>query len=292
MSSFLLVMLACGGTEPAPSSDRSTSSDREMVRPEPVPDRAPVVVFASPTNEGRTPAPITKGQPALAKDLARVRGVLEKVVMDRGRDPNNPWAVSHAMLALGPDIELTNGESAVDYLFATYAEVTQVDGVPLLRFPPSRGPIRIEPHTDLILKALTEGGLTPDYSVTVKGKPFSLGSLYRHSLWRTWVTNNRTGFQGGSFNDAPWALQALAAWGSPGLAWRAKGGRDMSLSAITHRLVQVLQRETAEMSAAMEAGIALKKDTRRGLFRYTCGGQHFLQGIAFSVARWLRHPRR
>lgn len=292
----LLVVGAVGATAVLGCSTSITPPEPEpaeapgLIRPEPPAEALPVVAFEPATQEGRTPHPITKGQPALARDLAASRAVLEAAVREHGRDPNNPWAVSHAMLALGPDLELTNGKPAVDFLFETYAAFVEVGGEKVPAFPPSKGSIRIEPHTDLLLKAFAEGGLSPDRAVTVAGTPTTLGQLYRHSLWRAWLKGTSTGFTGGTYNDAPWALQALATWAPRGLTWKAKGGRDMSMSSFSHRLAETLREETAELSAAKELGQIIKKDTRRGIFRYTCGGQHLLQGVAYAVARGFELP--
>ena len=275
--------LACFGSSP-PESPPEAPKPTPVSAPEPQ-EVAPKVEFALPEREVRTPAPITKGQPALAKDLARIRKTLHQVVTEEARDPYNPWAVGHALLALGPDVELSNGKNAVDWLFSEYAQPVKVGEETLLTFPAMKGAIRVEPHSDLLLKAFTEIGLEPTREVKVGEQTFTLADLYRHSLWRAWIKGTSTGFRGGNFNDAPWALQGLATWAPPGLAWRAKGGRNVSLAYMTHILAEVLREETKEMRAAMEAGTTMQKDTRRGLFRYTCGGQHLLQGVAYNVAR-------
>ncbi|HHO53722.1 MAG TPA: hypothetical protein ENK18_23335 [Deltaproteobacteria bacterium] len=263
----------------------SSDPPRPVEAPEPPTERAPTVLFQLPSRQGITPAPITDGDRDLAQQLARVRTILHAVVVDHGRDPQNPWAIGHAMLALGADTPLTNDADPVDWLFEQYAVVTELGGTELVTFPTKRGSIRIEPHTDLILKVLTESGQAPDRAVTVEGRRFNLSALYRHSLWRAWIKGDQTGFQGGAFNDAPWALQGLAAWAPSGLSWSASGGRAMTMDGLTSAVIEVLGQETGAMTAAMEAGQLMQKDTRRGLFRYTCGGQHLLQGAAYAVAR-------
>ncbi len=278
--------VGCGNAErsAAPPAEKEPRAPRPAPAPPPK-VVTPTIAFDLPTREAKTPAPITKGQPTLAKDLGSVRDLLRKIVEDHGRDPENPWAITHAMLALGPDLELTNGKRAIDWLFTEYAKVVPVSDGELLTFPARRGSIRIEPHTDLVLKALTEGGVRPDREVTVDGKSFEVAALYKRSLLRAWVRGQATGFREGTYNDAPWALQGLAAWAPAGLKWNAEGGRTMTMSGFAHRLVEVLDHETKSMAEAMAAGQSMQKDTRRGLFRYTCGGQHLLQGAAYAVAR-------
>src|SRR5262245_29782090 len=110
---------------------RSTKPAPEPA-PAPVPaaEKAPEVVFRLPTQDSKSPAPIPR-----SAELAAARAVLHKVVVDHARDPKNPWAVVHGMLALGPDMELTDGRRAIDGLFADFAEVVEVGGVPLVGFP-------------------------------------------------------------------------------------------------------------------------------------------------------------
>ena len=107
---------------------------------------------------GVTPVPI----PADAPEVRTARNVLRRVVQDHARDPNNPWAIVHALLAMGPELTLSNQANAVEYLFKEYGQLESKGGTPMIKFPVKRGDIRIEPHRDLILKALTEIGGPPN----------------------------------------------------------------------------------------------------------------------------------
>ncbi len=248
-------------------------------RPAPQPDILPTVTPAAPDREGKTASPIR-----LIEPLKVARGILAQLVYDHGRDPANPWAIGHAMLALGPDVVLTNDQPAVDWLFSEYAERVDVGGTFAVTFPAKRGSIRIEPHTDLVLKALSETGVDPTRQVTVQGQPHTIADLYRYSLLRAWVKGPKTNFQLGGYNDTPWALQGLATWApKSSLEWAALGRRRMSLDSFTSSVVGDLTSETGFMAEAMKAGTVIPKDTRRGLFAYTCGGQHLLQGAAWAV---------
>lgn len=270
-----LVLAAC-------PSDPAAPPPRPVPPPPPPPAlTAPEVAFRLPERQGTSPV-VLPADPA----LDRTRERLLSVVRGHARDPGNPWAIVHAMLALGPDERLSNGEDPVDWLFSHYAEVDPVGGEDLPTFPTGRGEVRIEPHTDLVLKALTEGGVPPGRSVALAdGRRFPVGALYRHSLVRSWVTPSQTGFQQGAFNDTPWALQGLAAWGPDDLEWTALGNRKMSLDAFTGAVVDKLVQETAELSTARAEGRVAKKDNRIGIFTYTCGGAHLLMGAAYAVGR-------
>lgn len=273
MTLWALLVLGCSTPEPAA---------------EPVP--APVVV-AEPESAAVLPdiawrvASEAVRSPAAAPGddaLAAAREQLLQVVTEHARDPNNPWAIGHGMLALGKDAVLTNDVGAVDHLFAAYGEELAVGDETLIRFPTARGDIRIEPHADLVLKVLTEVGVQPDRAVTVGGNPHTVGDLYRGSLARAWVDRDNTGFA--SWNDTPWALQGLAAYAPEELAWTAQGGHEMSMDRFTSASVAKLRAETAFLREAIANDATVEK-RRQFIFDYTCGGSHFFQGAAYAVGR-------
>lgn len=207
-----------------------------------------------------------------------VRDALAGVVAARGLDPTNAWAIGHALLALGADATLADGTPAVDHLFSTWAERRSVG----IGFPSSKGGVPVEPHRDLVLKVLTEVGADPARTVQVQGAEVDLATLYRSSLWSSWVSGATLGFP--SWNDTPWALQALAAWSPPDVRWVAKGGRHMTLDLFTHDVVSKLHRETRFMADARAKNTSFLK-RGQNIFRFTCGGAHLLQGAAYAVGR-------
>ncbi|MEZ4238891.1 MAG: hypothetical protein R3F59_22610 [Myxococcota bacterium] len=277
-------LLACSGGAEAPAPSPSPGPKPEVhVAKEPT--EAPTVAFAPGHRDAATTAPL----PA-TPDLVRVRGILEGVVQQYGRDRGNPWAIVHAMLALGPTMTMPDGSDPVDFLFATYADEASIGPDTLVTFPRKKGRALVEPHTDLVLKALTEAGFQPDRKVVVQGQEHTLGDLYRYSLHRAWAKGMTTGFQEGGYNDSAWALQGLSAWAPPDLAWTAAGGRKMTMKEFTTAVIDQLTLETKDMVAARDAGQVSRKDTRQGLYRYTCGGQHLVQGVAYAVARGFGEP--
>jgi len=226
---------------------------------------------------GVTPVPIQADLP----EVKGARTILRRVVQQHARDPENPWAVAHAMLALGPDITLSNGANGVDYLFSTYAENRSSAGQSLIGFPVKRGTIRIEPHRDLILKALAESGVSTDRKVMVQGEQRTIADLYLNSLQGTWIDGDAHGFQ--EWDDSPWTIQALATWAPADLNWVASG-HDMNMEKLVSAAVGALRSETAFLHVALEQETVVKKQ-KQGIFRYTCGGAHFLQGVSYAVAR-------
>ncbi len=274
---------------PAPAAPAEQPNDDQPAVPQPPPNREvalPTVEPAVPGERTKVPHPTE-----LTDELAAARAVLEKLVRDHGRDPENPWAVTHSMLALGPDVALSNGKNAVDHLFATYAETVDVGtegpgddhGI---SFPKSKGTIRIEPHTDLVLKALTEGGVSPDREVTVHDEKGKVLDLYRASMHRVWVAGSPGRYQTslGSMNNTPWALQALSAWAPKGYGWTAIGNKAMTMDAFAEADLIELEKASSALMAAKGRGAMPKKDGK-GILSYSCGGHHLVQGVAHAVAR-------
>lgn len=224
-----------------------------------------------------TPLPASPPVEATLATLGRV--------VDRfGADPANPWAVAHALLARGPDLVLTNGQPAVEHLFATYGQVLPTPAAPRLQFPAQQGDVRIEPHTDLLLKAMAGVAVDPARTVQVEGRSFPLADLWRGSLLRSYLAPARNHSRYGSPDDIAWSLQALATWAPPDLAWVALDGTPMSLDDLTDYTAAVLYSETRFLAEAQAQGRPFQKQGQ-GIFRYTCGGAHLLQGVSYAVLR-------
>ena len=291
---LLGLLLACGGSESTPASAPATApTTAPATAPGPTspssgdaaagawtPERLADLPLAAFSTAGRLTTPIPT-DPAYDEALARLGAVVDA----HATDPTNPWAVSHGLLARGADLRLSDGRLAIDGLFADYAELVEIGGARLPAFPEARGATRIEPHTDLLLKAMTEAGVSPDRAVQVGGQPFTVGDLYRSSLATTWLDAARDHASFASPTDVPWTLQALAAWAPPdGLRWVATDGTAMDLRTLTTFAVAVLVKESAFMTDAMRQGTDFQRQGQ-GIFQYTCGGAHLLQGAAYAVAR-------
>ncbi|NOY28563.1 MAG: hypothetical protein GXP62_22135 [Oligoflexia bacterium] len=209
---------------------------------------------------------------------------LGKVVDTRATDPTTPWAIGHGLLARGPDLVLSNGQPAVDWVFEQYGQILSTPGGDLLQFPETKGDVRVEPHSDLMLKGLTEAGVSPDRIVTVQGKPHPVADLWRGSLIRTYLAPDRNHSRYSSPDDIAWSLQGLTAWAPPGLSWVAIDGTPMNLDDLTDYTAAVLYKETRVLAQARAAGQPFKRQGQ-GIFRYTCGGAHLLQGVSYAVMR-------
>ncbi|MEE8104070.1 MAG: hypothetical protein V3T86_00895 [Planctomycetota bacterium] len=255
-------------------------------------DRAtvPSIAWSLPETSAVTPVRIEE-----TEAVAAARASLESIVRTYARDPDNPWAICHAILALGTETKLTNGENAIDYLFGTYAQVKVVDGQSLVFFPlqkkrtimdPSTGEAKtvdvfVEAHPELVLKALAERGAKPDRVVAVGGEEYTLAHLYRHCLHRSWVLGGRLGVM--HWNNVAWGMRALATWAPSDLAWSADG-RSMTLDGYAHQGLLNLLQVTAPQHRVMAGGKA-PGEPKPGLDAYTCGGAHYVSGIGYALGR-------
>ena len=258
-------------SEPAPSA--------EAAGPVWTPETIDALQPVARRTPGSTPTPIEE-TPEIRAALA----TLDRVVTERASDPGNPWGMAHALLARGGDFKLADGRGAVAALFEDWAEPLSVGPHTLLRFPKERGGARVEPHTALLLKAMTEAGVDPQLAVRVGGAAHPVADLYRASVETTWLDISKNDASFSSPDDLPWLLQGLAAWAPPGdLRWTAVNGKGAQLSLLVRFAVAVLSKETAFLAEAMKTGNGFER-AGQGIFRYTCGGAHLLQGAAYAVA--------
>lgn len=293
------LLVACGGDPAAPSvQGAATAPDVSPGAPAQgaAPSVAPTVwsatniqslVPVAPTRVTSVPRPVP---PIPAYDVTLT--TLSKVVETYAGDPGNPWAVAHGILARGTAFRLADGREAMPQLFSTWAETRSAGGHAFVGFPKSRGDVRIEPHTDLILKNASEAGYVPEATYAgPDGRTVTLADLYRWTLLKSYLVadKNHSSFDGP--NDLPWGLQALAAW-APGaeLQWQALDGTPMDLDYLTSFTVAVLTHESAFMFDAMQKKQDFQR-TGQPLFSYTCGGAHLVQGASYAVARGFGTPK-
>jgi len=304
MSLLLWLAIGCGGESGGESSEgneavellveggQSPSAERE------IPAGVDVKVDGSsvgstsqgalppivlPERQARTPYPVV----ADGKIEAALRA-LKKLVSQETSDPDNPWAIAHGLLAIGQEHVLSTGESAVDALFARYAVGAEREGLPVIAFP-ARGKssdgktIAVEPHTDMMMKVLAEIGVRLDTSVQVEGHPHQIGELYYDTVLSTYLDAAKNKSSYSTPNDMPWGLQAIATYAPVDANWEAQG-LSMTLNGLTTFLVRVLTKESEALFMQMRQNQPFRKDNR-GVFSYTCGGAHLLQGSAYLVGK-------
>lgn len=293
---ILLLALACAGGE------SPTVAPAETKPAPPVADNAPKPADTPPAAPSqpviwrldnidqlvpKAPARVTTvGRPLPANPVYDTALQSLGAIVERyAGDPLNPWAISHGVLARGSEFRLANGDPAIPHLFAAYAEPRAVGARTFVGFPASLGEIRVEPHTDLLLKNMGEVGVAPDAVFATRQGNVSVADLYRHTVLKTYLVpqKNHSSFDGP--NDMPWGLQALAQWAPDSeLQWVSTDGAAMDLDFLTSFTVAVLTQESAFMFEAMQRGQRFQRQGQP-LFSYTCGAAHLVQGAAYAVAR-------
>ena len=271
---LLWIILACAGSD---TTTHTTPDVKAQTTAEPQP--AIDVHTIEPGQPQFTSVPLQK-----SSGVQFAIDTLTDVVMAHGRDPKNPWAIGHGLVAMGHPLQLTNGADAVEWLFTTYAERYQDEGFWRIRFPTKDGTTRIEPHTDLLLKAITDAGANPETKIDVQGHPHTVGDLYQSSLRETWIepSTGRTNFK--TPNDIPWSLFGLASWSAKNTEWTSQSGQASSLDALADLTMSILVKETAFIARAKAVQAGFQK-RGQGIFQYTCGGSHLLQGVAHATLR-------
>lgn len=292
----LSAICACAGQE-----EQATSAAPELTTPAPVPTvSAPPPKPAIPVWSAENIRDLHPVAPTRSVKVSRAISslaaydealtTLSPVIEGFAGDPENPWAVAHGVLARGAEFRLSDGRPAIAHLFATYSEPRTIGTLTLIGFPRSRGATRIEPHTDLILKNISEAGLSPDTTFSAGGGTVTVADLYRYTLLKTFLVPDSNKSSYDAPNDMPWGVQALATWAPSGpLRWRTGDGTAMDLDELTHFLVAVVHQESKFMFDAMRKGEKFER-SGQSLFSYTCGGAHIVQGAAYAVARGYGHP--
>jgi len=219
------------------------------------------------------------------------RRILRRVLEAHALDPEDAWGLGHGLLALGPGATLEDGTPVVDRIFAAFARRRPGGGID---FPARAGGRPVAPHQDLVLKVLTEMGVSLARPVEVEGRPATPADLYRTALARSWVAGSAPG-AGSAYrspDDLAWSLQGLSAWAPRGddLRWTARGGHPMSLSRLSTAALDVLRRESRVLRQARARGetpsrAVLGRAGQLGILGFTCGGAHLIQGVAHAAGR-------
>ena len=267
---LLLAILACGTVQ-------TPENDATVIEVETAPISIPAPVE---TAKQRTISQPLKASPA----WVRAQQALDTVVRTHAADPDSPWAIGHGLVALGSGMKLSNGEDAVQWLFSQYATRTPLGDSWVLSFPASRDNHPVEPHPGQLLKALTDAGVSPTTGVTVDGQPHTIGDLYRGVLAANWFDskNGRSSFK--ETNDIAWVLFGLTNWSAPDLTWTDGEGHTTTLHELTNHASMTLSTATRFLSVAAQKKAPFTK-RGQGIFQYTCGGAHLIQGVARAKLR-------
>jgi len=214
---------------------------------------------------GLTAAWTAEGAAAREADPA-VRRFIERSAMS----PEDPWALVHAIRAVGPGYRL-NGEPLAAYVLRTCVRVQAVHQRRYLYIPAT-----IEVHTNMFLKTFLEAGVPAAEPFTCDGRVYHLHDLGAgaQALFRF---DPRTVDR----NDLAWSLIAFAELGAP--AWENAYGERIELQAVVRCGLQALQEATQGLKPYAAAGLPLPQ--KMPIHRFTCGGTH----LCYSVLVAAKH---
>jgi len=259
---------------PPPSSQAERPSQAAAHRGEgevPLGNLSPAAV--SGTIQTQIPAKLTP-------ELAEARAALAALVArDAGSSVQHPWALGHAVMALGPDLRVGD-ELAVDAIPREWGQVGP-DGA--IGFPASAGGVPVEPHPALFLKEYAELGLSPDKQAIFAGHSYPLADLWRSTLHRTWADKETTSY--GAWNAMAWALHGIALWAPTGVSWDSTG-HQMDLNTLTDQFVWAYKGANLALTQGMKTNTPVQK-RGQGIFGWSCGGAHAFQSALVATSLGL-----
>lgn len=246
----------------------------------------------APAKVGRDGIPDGPGRAAPAPDpeaealRAEATGLLSAVIDREAADPANAWALAHGILARGRDFRASDGRLAIHVLADDFLKQERLPGgIEVSVFPRTSGDVRVEPHTDLVLRTLLEVGVGLDDPLGSDAGSPTLGTLLRGSQARFEPGTGEGAALFADPNDSPWSVGAWCKAAEPsGIAsFVTASGRTVDVDGAAAVLLGVAERETWFLRQAMSAGHETEK-RKQGIFGYTCGGAHLFSGVETCAA--------
>lgn len=228
-----------------------------------------------PSSAGASPSD-DSADPSRTERWTAARHEFTQRIAREARENESPWAIAHALLALGDTLEW-EGKRAVPRLRERWLRVKGDGEARRVGFRLVRAETLGEQHPHLVLKNLAERGMGSDLVEELVGS--AARDFRAPSTWQDW-------------NDVAWLVE--------GLAWRNAPPPPLGEQRIDVRELAVGMLERLEAAdERIEAELA--KGPRRferpsgegdleaaGTYAYTCGGLHVLQALLKSAERgWL-----
>ena len=212
----------------------------------------------------------------------RWKHFLQTLLMKQGRDPNRPWLLAHTLLALGKDVKLADGRSAVERIVTGFVKFRHEKGKEIPYFPRQQGKTRIDPHRFLQLKTLLQVGVPLTRKFRVGQRNVTLQQLL-HTL--------QLEFPG----TLPPSKVGAMAWGFSALRgrvpmarWRWFNAQGQQVSLLHHvwALFRYTETQTQFLEHHRRRGDSIIPRQRQALYREACGGFHLLQ----ASLSWMQFP--
>jgi hypothetical protein len=251
------------------ASGCSKGTDTPKAKKKPPSSKAPQKKPAPRPTPPQTSGKPTRTSSITAKDVQAAMDRLSRYVEAGARDPTNAWALAHGLVAFGKDHTTTNGELAIDVLVRDFA----IENNGKIEFPETAAGQPVEPHEDLIVKAMLESGvsLTRRFKLS-SGRSVTMGRLAANAAGRAESPTLPK-----DWLEYAWTLSAVLA----GNLKPPKSPRDV----IAIQALSYLEGQQAFLTDLMERGQPERVQKRKQLiYAHTCGGLHFVQAAVRGAA--------
>lgn len=265
-----------------PASEKPETPEPKPAAP-PKPAPPPAKPAAQPPagaskNAFALPPPATKKQAEIGLKA------LELLVKPAAAEVKNAWLMTHGITGFGKDFKASDGRLAIDAIVHDFVETKKVGKKTVHYFPERKNDLPIEPHRNLVVKAMLEAGVPLERSFKLKKGAVTLKKLVQDAAWAF-----ETPTQESEWRDFAWSLSAfLRAAPKSGLATH-KGA--LKLDALSLTAINQLEDRQAFLREHMLANTPEKVEKRKqGIYGHTCGGLHFVQAATYGAMQ-SKDPR-
>jgi len=275
-----LVLSSCSDDAPDPGSSPAAAVDRDEGK-----ESAGKSVKIGDRKMTITPLPAGVAHPSEIRPKALE--LLSTVIQREAGKPGNAWALAHGILALGPRFTANDGRLAVEVLADDFLEADRLPNARGMQpyFPKTKGEVRVEPHTDLILKTFVEVGMPLDEPLTDRAGAPTLERLLRSSRLRFKASEDASKGYFVDADDVAWSTQSWCQAVDRGAAptWNNSAGKALDIQQVSMEQLKLLEREYHFIQRARAAGETVQK-RRQHIFAHACGGAHLFQGVEACAA--------
>jgi len=188
---------------------------------------------------------------------------------------DKPWALMHAVRALGKGLTTDEGPAA-DYLCAHFLKEKEVGGHRYLFMPGE-----IEGHPNTFLKTLLEAGMPLDHPFTAVGRRHTIGDLVA-SARKLFSFDPDLGPFHTDRDEMAWSIIAFSITTRSGQdVWENAEGREIRFRDVVAAGFSTAEQASADFRAAMERGQMPSWKDR--ISNFTCGGTHLIYSLAVAV---------
>lgn len=241
--------------------------------PLPTPTPKPVAAVApEPMPVGVKPATTISGVSAKQVHDALVK--LSDWVRPGVTDPKNAWAMAHGLVGFGPDLRAHDGRFVADVLVTDYGQIESRGGRNVVGFPekaPDESPV--EPHRNLVVKAMLEGGVPLSRQFTLKdGTKVTMKQVLAGAEAEATAPKDERGW-----HNFAWTLSAV-------LAGNGKPAKD-PLPLLALQTISYVESQQGFLTDLMEKRQPEKVQKKKQLiYSHTCGGLHLVQAAVRAMS--------